>query len=67
MSKVSNPSFASAKITQSPVECYYVTLRGLEYLHAQRVLEMCGNSRAKTARVLRVERAALHRYLKHAG
>jgi hypothetical protein len=59
MSKSSNSRSGSAKVRKSPVECFYVTLRGLEYLHAQRVLEMCGHSRAKAARVLRVERAAL--------
>ncbi len=53
----------STKVRKPLVECYYLTLRGLEYLHAQRVLEMCGGSRAKASKVLGVERTALRRYL----
>ncbi len=53
----------STQVRKPFVECYSVTLRGLEYLHVQRVLEMCGGSRARAAKVLGVERAALRRYL----
>jgi DNA-binding protein Fis len=54
---------SAAKLT----ECCFITLRGLEYLHAQRVLEMCGGNRAKAAKVLGIERTALRRYLGSAG
>ena len=63
MDKSPNSSSVSAKARGPFIECYYVTLRGLEYLHTQRVLEMCGGSRAKAAKVLGVERAVLRRYL----
>jgi len=33
------------------------------HVHAQRVLEICGGSRAKAAEMLGIERAALGRYL----
>lgn len=67
MHKSPSPSPASVRVCEQPVECYFITLRGLEYLHAQRVMEMCGGNRAKAAKVLGIERTALRRYLRHAG
>ena len=63
MDKSHNSSSVPAKARGPFIECYYVTLRGLEYLRTQRVLEMCGGSRAKAAKVLGAERAILRRYL----
>jgi hypothetical protein len=50
MHKSPGPGPESTKVRKRIVECYYLTLKGLEYLHAQRVLEMCGGSRAKASK-----------------
>jgi ActR/RegA family two-component response regulator len=45
------------------VEGFSVTLRGLQYLQAQRILKRCGGDFAAAARVLGVRRTTLYRYL----
>ncbi len=45
------------------VEGFSVTLRGFQYLQAQRILERCEGDFAAAARVLGVRRTTLHRYL----
>lgn len=67
MRKTSGSNTAPTRVNCQPVECCFITLKGLEYLHAQRVLEVCGGSRAKAAKVLGIERVALGRYLSHAS
>jgi DNA-binding protein Fis len=57
------PTRASERL----VECYFITPRGLEYLHAQRVLELCGGSRAKAAKMLGIECTTLRRYSRRVG
>jgi DNA-binding protein Fis len=67
MRKTSGSSPTPAGVSDRLVECWFITLRGLEYLHAQRVLEMCGGNRAKAAKMLGIERTTLRRYLRRAG
>lgn len=67
MRKTSGSSPTPVGVSERLVECCFVTLRGLEYLHAQGVLELCEGSRAKAAKILGIERTTLRRYLRRAG
>jgi DNA-binding protein Fis len=67
MHKTSGSGSTPARVSDQPEECFFITLRGLEYLHAQRVLEVCGGNRTKAAKILGIEGAALGRYLNNAG
>ncbi len=60
MQKTSSVGSATAS---RMVEGFSVTLRGLQYLQAQRILKRCGGDFAAAARVLGVRRTTLYRYL----
>ena len=67
MRRASTSNARSLRSSVKLTECCFITIRVLEYLHAQMVLEMCGGNRAKAAKVLGIERTALRRYLGRSG
>jgi DNA-binding protein Fis len=66
MRKTSGSTLTPLRVSEQLIGCCFTMLRGLEYLCALMVLEMCGGNRAKAAKVLGIEHAALRRYLTHA-